>query len=126
MADPPLTSGPLATDTSPESGPLTVSSVPRGHRGKGKVNCLDIAPATAADSASPPVPSLPMAVTGVFPRPLGKTSTCTAPCQQVWYQTCDLKDARFLELLQQAEATLPAKRTLAQHTVVNRKERHDK
>jgi len=113
-------------DTAPASGPSTVSSVPQGRRGKGDANRLDIAPTTAADSAPPPVPSLPMAVTGVLPKPLGKMSACAAPHQQVWYQTCDLKDTRFLELLQQAETTPPAKGTLAQHTVFNRKERHDK
>jgi len=126
MADPPPTSGPSATDTAPESGPSTVNLVPRGRRGKGKVNRLDIAPTMAVDSASPPVPSLPMAVTGVLPRPLGKTSAHTAPRQQVWYQTCDLKDTRFLELLQQAEATPPAKWMLAQHMVVNCKECHNR
>jgi len=103
-----------------------MNSVPRGRRGKGKINRLDTAPATAADSASPPVPSLPMAVTGVCPDHWARRLLVPHLANKCGTRHVTSRNTCFLELLQKAEATPPAKQTLAQNTVVNHKECHDK
>jgi len=112
---PPPTSGaPRPQTLPPESGPLTMNSVPQGHRGKGDVNRLDISPANGGRQC---FPTGAITANGsnrcLFPDHWARCLLMLHLTNRCGARTCDLKDTCFLELLQQAEATLPAKWTLA-------------
>ena len=68
-----------------------------------------------------PVASLPIAVTGMLPRPLGKTTTAKA-----WFNECDVNDPALILLSDQAAAIPWAQRLLAQNMAYRCVERHRK
>ena len=59
---------------------------------------------------------------GKWPHPLGKTKAGQRP----WHQACDVNTVEFQNTLQIARAIKGTERTLEQHTIINRMNKHKK
>ena len=67
------------------------------------------------------VASLPIAITGMLPRPLGKTAAAKA-----WFDECNINDPALILLSDQAATILQAQHLLTQNTAYRRVEQHRK
>ena len=64
----------------------------------------------------------PISVTGVLPRPLGKTGAG----RNMWQHTCSLKSPEFKDALLIARAKKGTRRTLEEHTIISHALKHEK
>ena len=80
--------------------------------------CVSTGP---AGKKAKPVASLPIAVTGILPRPLGKTAEAKA-----WFDECDVNDPTLILLSDQVAAIPWAQHLLAQNTAYQCVEWHQK
>ena len=64
----------------------------------------------------------PASIMGKWPHPLGKTKTGQHP----WHQACDINTVEFRNALQVARAMKGAERTLEQHAIINRINKHER
>ena len=74
-----------------------------------------------AGKKAKPVASLPIAITGTLPHPLGKTATAKA-----WFDKCDVNDPALILLSDQVAAIPWAQCLLAQNMAYRHVERHRK
>ena len=109
----------------------------KDHKGKQRVDSG--LPPKTGDSSCPttnlptrkaakphPVALLPISVTGVLPRPLGKTAVLPAVCTRQWFDDCPLDDPRFIELAEQAPMVPFREHTLVHHVTNKHKRQHRK
>jgi len=80
----------------------------------------EIVPLMKRNTETQPVASLPASITGVLPRPLGKTATRPVVQAWKWFDECDVNDLWLDALYQEARAISGQERNLAQHVAFTR------
>jgi hypothetical protein len=96
---------------------------PRGRRSRG-VRSL---PAPDYVRPTRPIASQPIAVTGVLPTPLGRTTAASnRPRPRGWFDTCDIESAEFQAALARARSLPNGTHSAVDHAVLNRATRERK
>jgi len=83
-------------------------------KGDNVLRCPEIVPLPKRNIDTRPVASRPTSITGVLPRPLGKTAAKPAIQAQQWFDECDVDDLWLDALYQEARAISRRERNLAQ------------